>query len=213
LTDPVRKGKLDAVLATEDPQTAELLAAAARVVDALAAPGTTGLDAVGAARELVGRGEDAMREAVQRARAAGATWQEIGDVLGASRQAAFQRFGRPIDPRTGAPMAPPAVPDAAERAVALFIDVLEGRWEAARQDFDATLSTALTAAKIADVTAQVAGLVGAYRRMGEPFVHQAGDYTLVRLPLHFEAGDMAGQVAFDRTGKVAGLHIMRPEAI
>lgn len=191
----------------------QLLAAAARLAEALAGPETVGLAAVAAAREVAQRGEDAMREAVGRARAAGATWQEIGDVLGTSRQAAFQRFGRPIDPRTGAPMAPPAVPNSAQRAVALFIDILEGRWEAAREEFDATLSTALSAAKLADTMAQVAGLVGAYRGMGEPFVHQAGDYTLVRVPLRFEAGDMAGQVALNAEGKVAGLHIMRPEAI
>lgn len=204
------------MVATEDVRgqaPAQLLAAAVRLADALDEPATLGLDAVAAAREVARRGEDAMREAVGRARAGGATWQEIGDVLGTSRQAAFQRFGRPIDPRTGAPMAPPAVPNAAQRAVALFVDLLEGRWETAREDFDATLSTALSAAKLADTMAQVAGLVGAYRGMGEPFVHQAGDYTLVRLPLRFEAGDMAGQVAFDAAGKVSGLHIMRPEAI
>ena len=32
---------------------------------------------------------------------AGRTWQEIGDLLGVTRQAAFQRYGKPIDPRTG----------------------------------------------------------------------------------------------------------------
>ncbi len=204
------------MLATEDVRgqaPAQLLAAAVRLADALAEPETVGLDAVVAAREVAQRGEDAMREAVGRARAAGVTWQEIGDVLGTSRQAAFQRFGRPIDPRTGAPMAPPAVPNAAQRAVALFVDLLEGRWDTAREDFDAKLSTALPATKLADTMAQIAGLVGAYQGMGEPFVHQAGDYTLVRLPLRFEAGDMAGQVAFEATGKVVGLHIMRPEAI
>lgn len=190
-----------------------LLASAARLADALADPGTAGLDAVAAARELARRGEDAMHEAVHRARAAGATWQEIGEVLGASRQAAFQRFGRPIDPRTGTAMAAPELPNASERAVALLMDLLEGRWEAARTDFDATLSAALPAAKLADTMAHVAGLVGAYRAMGEPFVHRAGDYTLVRVPVHFEAGEMTGQVAFDRAGSVAGLHIMRPGAI
>lgn len=42
--------------------------------------------------------------AVEQARDAGCTWQDIGDVLGVSRQAAFQRFGKPIDPRTGETM-------------------------------------------------------------------------------------------------------------
>jgi hypothetical protein len=43
----------------------------------------------------------ALRLSVERAREAGRTWQELGDVLGVSRQAAFQRFGHPVDPRTG----------------------------------------------------------------------------------------------------------------
>jgi hypothetical protein len=34
-------------------------------------------------------------EAVQTVREAGATWEEIGDALGISRQAARQRFGQP----------------------------------------------------------------------------------------------------------------------
>jgi hypothetical protein len=191
----------------------ELLTAAERLVAALTDPRGVGLEAVVAARELTRRSEDAVRDAVARARASGATWQEVGEVLGTSRQAAFQRFGRPIDPRTGAPMQAPVVPHAAERAVALMIDILEGRWEAARDEFDATLRDALPARRIADTMAQVAGLVGAYGAMGEPFVHQAGSFTLVRLPLQFEAGDMAGQVAFNPTGTVSGIHIMRPEAL
>ena len=36
-----------------------------------------------------------LREAVSSARAAGASWEAIGRVLGMSRQAAQQRFGRP----------------------------------------------------------------------------------------------------------------------
>jgi hypothetical protein len=61
------------------------------------------LDAIafiqGAASEM----GDGMQAAVQRARELGRTWAEVGQVLGMSRQAAFQRFGRPSDPRTGQP--------------------------------------------------------------------------------------------------------------
>ena len=40
-------------------------------------------------------------------------------MLGTSRQAAFQRFGRPVDPRTGLAMTRTLPPDAADRAVAI----------------------------------------------------------------------------------------------
>lgn len=39
--------------------------------------------------------EKQLRRVVEKARAAGATWADIGDALGVSRQAAFKRFGRP----------------------------------------------------------------------------------------------------------------------
>ncbi|MEV5574955.1 hypothetical protein AB0L06_33375 [Spirillospora sp. NPDC052269] len=63
------------------------------------APGAPGdaLAAVAAAAEAVRRADDHLRGTVGTARSSGRTWQEIGDVLGITRQAAFQRFGRPID--------------------------------------------------------------------------------------------------------------------
>ena len=70
-----------------------------------------------------------MREAVQQARQAGHTWAELGDLLGTTRQAAFQRFGRPLDPRTGVPMAEKTLPGAGGRASALLADIAERRWD------------------------------------------------------------------------------------
>lgn len=58
------------------------------------------LDALAAARELSSVTDMALRAAVDQARAAGQSWSKIGDVLGTTRQAAFQRFGRPADPGT-----------------------------------------------------------------------------------------------------------------
>jgi hypothetical protein len=60
-----------------------------------------GLARIRVASELSALAATALQLSVQRARAAGCTWQEIGDVLGVSRQAAFQRFGRPAQPRPG----------------------------------------------------------------------------------------------------------------
>lgn len=62
------------------------------------------LTSVRIARDLDALSETALRVSIQRARSAGHTWQQIGDLLGVSRQAAFQRYGRPIDPRTREPM-------------------------------------------------------------------------------------------------------------
>ena len=56
----------------------------------------TSLGAIVVIQSLTRTVEDGMREAVQRARQVGHTWAEIGELLGTTRQAAFQRFGHSL---------------------------------------------------------------------------------------------------------------------
>ena len=181
-----------------------------RLADAIARVGSgSPLAALAAARDLAAAASETMQQAVDRARASGHSWREIGDVLGTTRQAAFQRFGHPVDPRTGAPMSTEIPADAADRAVAIFAAITEGRWEEARRDLNAKMSQGLDAKRLADGWAHMAGLVGAYEGMGEPFAHRVAENTVVEIPLRFEAGEATGRVVFDEDGKVAGLW-MRP---
>jgi hypothetical protein len=100
-----------------DPLAAKIYRAARRLVAELADPAAgSPLGAMAAARELSGATDMALRAAVDRARAAGQSWSRIGEVLGTTRQAAFQRFGREADPRTGTPMAQAVAPEPADRA-------------------------------------------------------------------------------------------------
>jgi hypothetical protein len=168
------------------------------------------LAAMAAARELSAATNAALQDTVDRARAAGHSWREIGDVLETTRQAAFQRFGRPVDPRTGKPMAKAIPPGRADQAVALFTDITEGRWEAACRDFAETMREHVDAERIALVSAQIVNMIGSFERMGEPVAFQLADITTVNVPLHFEAGERTGQVSFDRDGKVVGLFIRPP---
>jgi hypothetical protein len=69
------------------------------------------------ARERAVAANEALQAAVDRARDAGHSWREIGDVLGTTRQAAFQRFDRDgrvagLVLRAASP-APPVPPDPA----------------------------------------------------------------------------------------------------
>jgi hypothetical protein len=180
--------------------------AAGRLADELdrGGPGSP-LAAMAAARELSAVTGEALQEAVDRARAAGHSWREIGDVLGTTRQAAFQRFGHPVDPRTGAAMSTAVRPGAADRAVAIMARLAEGRWEEARRDFSAAMREGTDAGQLADGWARTVGLIGRYEGMGEPFAHRAADHTVVEVPLRFEAGEAAGRVIFDDDGQVAGL--------
>ncbi|HZU54658.1 MAG TPA: DUF3887 domain-containing protein [Actinocrinis sp.] len=172
------------------------------------------LDLVRDARRAYELAEQVLKLCVQQSRDAGHTWQEIGDLLGVTRQAAFQRFGKPIDPRTGEPMDKTVrMTDAAERAVKIVTDVLEGRMDEARASFDAQVLAAFTDKVRGDALATVAGMVGAFEGFGEgePFVRRIGDHTVVDIPLRYEAGAMKARVAFDAEEKVAGLFILTPQ--
>ena len=162
------------------------------------------------AREQAAAAAAALQAAVDRARGAGRSWREIGDVLQTTRQAAFQRFGRPVDPRTNTPMTRQTLPGAEDKAIEILGCIIEGRWEDARRDFGAEMLEAVDADRIARAWALTVAQVGAYERMGEPLVYPAEDATLVDLPLYFEAGERTGRVVFDGNGKVIGLLIQPP---
>jgi hypothetical protein len=210
LTMVNRHEYLDAIGSNEssdEPTSAALVSAAARLAAELAGPGGDSIGAVGAARELAGAATAALQAAVDQARAGGHSWKEIGDALQTTRQAAFQRFGRPVDPRTGTPMTRAVLPGAAERAVAIFADMAAGRWEEARRDFGERMRERLDADHLASGWAHTASLVGAFERMGEPSAHPVGEHTVVDIPLYFEAAEAAGRVTFDGDAAVIGLFI------
>lgn len=167
--------------------------------------------AVGEALRKVRDAEATLRDTVDEARAAGHTWQEIGDLLGTSRQAAFQRFGRPVDPATGASMTELKPPDAIHRAEGLVAELVGCQWHEVRRDFDDRMQAAVGEDELRLAWAQVAGSVGSYEGMGEPYARSTGDYTVVHMPLAFEAGERTVQVTYREDGQVAGLWIRLPD--
>ncbi|HEY7262280.1 MAG TPA: DUF3887 domain-containing protein [Trebonia sp.] len=187
--------------------TAEVHSVISRVSAAMDPGAGSPLSAVAAARELSAAAAAVLQASVDRARTAGHSWKEIGDVLDTSRQAAFQRFGRPIDPRTGEPMNRTLLPDAGNRATEIFGYLAAGRWEAAGADFGERMRESVDAGRLAAGWAHTSGLIGQFERMGEPLVRSDGEHTIVDIPLYFEAGDANGRVTFARDGKVVGLFI------
>jgi len=213
LTADNRHENVDNVDGPADPVAVKVRRTARRLVGELARPGTgSPLAAVAAARELSAAADAALQATIDRARAGGRSWREIGDVLGTTRQAAFQRFGRPVDPRTGLPMSREVPAGAADRAAALFRCFAEGRWEDVLADLDENMRARHDASRLASGWAHTVGMIGRFERMGEPFARQAGDDTVVDVPLHFEADEAVGTVRFDPGGKVAGLRIHPAEA-
>jgi Protein of unknown function (DUF3887) len=210
LTEAARHAYLDTISSigsSDEPAAEALLSAAARLGEELARRGVGSLGAVAAARDLAGAANAALQAAVDQARAGGRSWKEIGDALHTTRQAAFQRFGRPVDPRTGAPMTRAVMPGAADRAVAIFADMAGGRWEEARRDFGERMRERLDADQLASGWAHTASQVGAFERMGEPSARQFGEHAIVDIPLYFEASKAIGRVTFDGDAAVIGLFI------
>ncbi|MBY4574371.1 DUF3887 domain-containing protein [Gordonia paraffinivorans] len=172
-------------------------AALARVYDAL---------------ELSRRAEELLSATARAARDYGCTWQEIGDVVGVTRQAAFQRFGKPIDPRTGAPMQKTTIAHADVMALDLLEKITTGEWAQACARFDETMSAALSESALADAWASVVALHGERESTGTPFVRGHGLHTVVDVPFEQEAGEMVFRVAFDADGRIAGLFFLNPDA-
>ncbi|MGP7997781.1 MAG: DUF3887 domain-containing protein [Streptosporangiaceae bacterium] len=165
------------------------------------------LAAVAATRDLAAEADAALQQAVDQARAAGHSWREVGDVLGTTRQAAFQRFGRPADPRTGLAMSRAVPPGAAERAVAIFAWHDEGRWAEIIDQLDDNMRSTHSPELLARGRATLASHFGRLERIGEPYARQAGDNTVIVVPLHFEAGDARGMIRFGADGRIAGLAV------
>jgi hypothetical protein len=189
-----------------DPVAVTVSEAARRLTEQLSRSASP-LTGVAAARDLSAAAGAALQAAIDRARGAGCSWRDIGEVLGTSRQAAFQRFGHPVDPRTGTLMSRDVLPGAADRATQIFSWQDGGAFEQIRAEFDDNLRQRLDAGRLAAGWARVIGMFGRLERIGVPFARRTGDDTLVDLPLHFEAGDARGFVRFDAGGKVAGLAI------
>lgn len=181
-------------------------------------------DAMGrirAAQTHARRAEASLGQAVLDARSAGRTWHEIGDVLGVSRQAAFKRFGRPVDPETGETLHTGPTVDPAALAEQVFRAVAGGDHEALHELMTSTCARRLTRARIAEVWRDVLASVGELDSFsghdtrahdGGPLPGATTGPLVARVLLHHEAGDMVGHVSVHRSGKVDGLLVAPPAA-
>jgi hypothetical protein len=101
-------------------------------------------------------------------------------------------------------------PDATSRARALLGDFIEGHWEQTRGEFHNNIRGHLDSGRIAHGWDHATSSGGGIMRIGEPSARQFGDYTVVDVPLTFNAGQGLGCVALDQQGKVAGLSMQYP---
>lgn len=161
-------------------------------------------DAVG----LRDAAERVLVAAVQRARDDGASWQTIGDALGVTRQAAFQRFGKPVDPRTGEPMSTSPLPEATALAAGVIDELAVGKWSQITARFDDVMRERLPESALGAAWALIVGQAGAYENRGEPVAVRAADLTITNTSLSFEAGDYTARITFRDDKTIAGLYIL-----
>lgn len=172
-------------------------------------PAGTG-DAFGtvrAARDLRRAADDALAAAVTAARDGGATWAEIGTVLGTSRQAAFQRFSPPRAGGADRPAVAAPRPGAADAAVDVLAAFFAGDLTRVGRDFTAAMAE-LDHGRLSAVRDQLTATVGSLQELGEPFTRRLGALTVVDVPVHCEAGDLTARLAFTDEGGITGLFLL-----
>lgn len=198
----------------------ELALAASRLRGALdellAAPILSDPDApnlgLSTAQEIRDLAEGVIGATVRRAREQGASWQLIGTELGVSRQAAFQRYGKPVDPRTGELMSTTPLATATALAESVISDLAAADWDAVTARFDDAMQKSLSADALAAAWAQIASQAGAYESHAAPEASRAADVTVTNTRLGFEAGEFLARIVFRDDERIAGLFILPPGA-
>jgi hypothetical protein len=99
-------------------------------------------------------------------------------------------------------------PDAADRAHALFCDIIEDRWEGVRRESAGRFGDHVD--QFARRWRDMADSAGSFKRVGAPVARQSGDHTVVDVPLIAGRGEAIGKMVFDTEGKVAGLALEYP---
>lgn len=162
--------------------------------------------AIAATRSLDLIVEDTLHALVTRARAAGHTWAEIGEMLHVSRQAAFQRFGgAALSTVADGVMVP--VDGAVDRAIPVLQAFLDGRFDDARETFNARMLDVCSVELLADVREKVRSAAGEVQELGTPVVSLRDGYTVVDVPVALERADGTGRVILDPDGEVAGFFV------
>ena len=118
------------------------------------------MDEIIQAKQAVDLARARLEDAVHSARAQGRSWNEIGTLLGMSRQAAFKRFGRPADPRNGDPMTTRTITGLIEATEATFRLIADGSHDELQARLNPRVREQLTPQLIGDTWVVALGMVG-----------------------------------------------------
>jgi hypothetical protein len=178
----------------------EIVTAALRQTAGAAPP----LTALLAARTAADAVEQATRVFVTEARAGGRTWQEIGELLAISRQAAQQRFGAPAPDGEHAPLA--------RRAVEVVGQIEAADWGRVTVDWDEAMHAELGPERLAEAWSRITASAGELQTIGRATVVRKGPYRIADVPLVFTHGPMKARVVFSHDERISGLFVLLPDA-
>ena len=190
-----RRARLGVVL----DQNASLVSAALRD-GGTASP----MSALLSARTVAEAIEQATHLFVEQARTAGRTWQEIGELLSITRQAAQQRFGQPAAEAEDSHLA--------VRAAEVVRQVNAAEWEEVTADWDDVMAGEVGVERLDQAWRQIVSSAGALETIGHSNVIRKGPYRIADVPLIFKHGPMKARVVFNHAEKISGLFVLLPDA-
>lgn len=183
---------------------------ASRVADLaarLADPEAGAVAALRWAEELKKLADALLGQAASDAHAAGLSWQDIGNQLGISRQAAFQRFSAGSGSRPGARRGERQLLDVAR---GIFDALAAGRFAEVSATFTDRMAGRVSGADLVSVWSGCLASFGAYERMTAATVRHNGTLRVVHCSLVFADGILDGRIALDRSRRIDGLLITDP---
>lgn len=165
-----------------------------------------------------------LRNSVETARVRGASWQQIGDAFGVSRQAVYKRFGAPETHDSRGEIMNKPIVDLQARTEAVFQMLSEDNYAGVKELMTFSCSRVLTKKKVTAVWNQVVAATGPLTSCTDT-VTQTSDGRNVILQqinqllsgglvgqtmLNHEAGEWLGRVAYNGSGKITGMLIVSP---
>ncbi len=169
------------------------------------------MDRIAALEALRLLSESTLHTEVARARSEGVTWAAIGQGLGVTRQAAFQRFGsktKEPDGRGGV-MLRMLLVEAPERGKEIVRAIAESRIkEVVSTYFGAEAAEVLTPEKLTKAWADLTTSFGEWEGFTGASALVSGDYVVAETRVEFEAGAVMCRSTWSTDGKLAGLFFL-----
>lgn len=163
------------------------------------------LERVREAQTAVTAASRSLEDAVGSARLAGATWQQIGTILGVTKQAASQRFH--ATPVYNASSLDQIQKELQQIADEVFAALAHSDIERVHALMTYAAARLLSKRKIFKVWNSVVDSVGPFIEVQRSVIEWTGSQYVLTFRLRHDHGEPVGQIAFNKAKKITGLVI------